>query len=172
MKRVTLLAAFVFAVLTGPSYGYRTLIIGGTANASAQFELGVAPAGSTSITAILSASIIVGDDSLVIRDKLIPEAGVAGVGKRIGPTTNGIYLFHSDAFQYWFRLNSGVWNPIPFDSSDVVQFLPNLNLQERGINGLSGMGVVPTVSTYGLIVLSLAVLVGGSLVIRKRAAER
>lgn len=150
------------------SYGQRTLILDGGTSSAAFLEIAAAPAGGLPTAPAMTANLDAGDVREAIRDRLVPLTGIAGVGKRY--SGNAILVFHSDAVQYWARANSGEWKVIVPGLGAWVT--PELFVGDSGTNGVAAIGNVPAISTYGLVVLALVVLVGGSLLIRKRAAVR
>lgn len=167
MKRVGLLSVLGFVVLALPTHAQRTLTFQNGCNATTFLEIGTAMIGSDSVAPLFSANLLPVDAGLSIRDKLISELGVPGVGKRGGaspPYTGTIRVFHSDSVQFWWRFDGGEWNLIEPGGSNISPF--NFAVADSGSNGQVALGNVPVVSTWGLLVLAALVATAGTVIVR------
>ena len=186
------LAYLVLLAAATPVLGERYIVIHrtnaiGSSIQPHDFQIGTSALGSSTVTPLFAGTVnTLSSPELVLRNQMMPEEGIIGIGKRAWrehPRSSGfpqaIMVTHSDNVQFWAASDAGSWRLIPsgdcvnfnFDESPTGQL--SFNFCDDGSNGnLHLAGSTPAVSEWGLLAMLLGIVAYATIRILRDAQQK
>lgn len=139
------------------------------------YYIGAQSLGSPTITTLLGpATLAPAESSNLLRERFMPEIGIANVGKRAESRINGldgIQVFHGDNVQFWVSLDQASWQLLIVGESPIINGVSFKDMGSNAPTAATTAGGVPAIGGVGLTVLVVAMLATGGYILKRRQAD-